>query len=399
MAKRLVYLCDWLPPDFGAVGQYALLEARDWAKRGFAVTLVGLASRAAANGPVEQVGEGSVEIVRVQRPTYRKYRFIQRLIWTIVSNLALLRAGFRKMRAADAVVFTGSPPLMLHFIAPLNLLLRRRLIYRIMDFHPECLIAERGRSGLLLGALLRLTYFWRRRIDRFEVLGVDQADRLRAIGITNERIELKPISSPVAFPRGLDPLPIPQELDGCSGVILYSGNWGVAHDDDTFIEAYTRYVAESKQPLRFWINATGAKADRVEHELHARGVPVHRSRLVPLDELPKLLIAADLHLITLRDAFVGYVLPSKIHACIESGKRVLFVGSARSDVHRLAAALVPPDRYCRVDVGDVDGLVAGLTAFELAVATDRKMGGRPGDMQIDRDPAPATRAALKIAAR
>ncbi len=42
---------------------------------------------------------------------------------------------------------------------------------------------------------------------------------------------------------------------------------------------------------------------------------------VPLEQLPPLLIAADVHLITLRDAFVGYVLPSKVHACIEFRKK------------------------------------------------------------------------------
>jgi hypothetical protein len=26
VSKRLVYLCDWLPPDLGAVGQYAVLS-------------------------------------------------------------------------------------------------------------------------------------------------------------------------------------------------------------------------------------------------------------------------------------------------------------------------------------------------------------------------------------
>ena len=81
------------------------------------------------------------------------------------------------------VLFTGSPPLMLHFIAPLNLLLRKKLIYRITDFHPECLIAERGRAGFILGLLLRLTQFWRRRVDQFEVLGFDQARRLAECGI------------------------------------------------------------------------------------------------------------------------------------------------------------------------------------------------------------------------
>ena len=201
------------------------------------------------------------------------------------------------------------------------LLLRKRLIYRIMDFHPECLIAERGRSGLLLRGLLRLTYFWRRRVDTFEVLGLDQARRLTDIGIAEERIRLKPNPSPVTFAPGLAPLPLPDELRGGSGVILYSGNWGVAHDENTFIEAYSEYFRQSKRGLRFWLNATGAKADRVERELRSRGVPVYRSSLVPLEDLPRLLLAADVHLVTLRDPFVGYVLPSKIHACIEFGKK------------------------------------------------------------------------------
>jgi hypothetical protein len=371
MSKRLVYICDWLPPEFGAVGQYAMLEARDWAKRGFAVTLVGLTSGASSRGSAEPVGGGSVEIVRVHRRQYQKQRFIDRLIWTIASNLALLHAAFSAMRAADLVLFTGSPPLMVHFIAPLNVVLRRRLIYRIMDFHPECLIAERGKSGLLLGALLRLTYFWRRRIDMFEVLGQDQAQRLREIGIADSRIEIRPNPSPVAFPPGLVPLPLPKELQGGSGVLLYSGNWGVAHDESTFIESYARYVAGSSNPLRLWINATGAKADRVERELSARGVPFFRSHLVPLEQLPGLLIAADVHLITLRDAFVGYVLPSKIHACIASDKHILFIGSQASDVHRLAAEPQSAGRYRRVDVGDVEGGVVALKCLEGELATNR----------------------------
>ena len=302
----------------------------------------------------------------------RSSGFFKRLIWTIAANLALLRGAFAAMRVADLVVFTGSPPLMLHFIAPLNIVLRRRLVYRIMDFHPECLIAERGKSGFFLQALLRLTHFWRRRIDAFEVLGQDQAQRLHEIGIAERRIEIKPNPSPVVFPTGLAPLPLPRELQGGGGVILYSGNWGVAHDEDTFIEAYARYVAGSRNPLRLWINATGTKADRVERELRARGLPFYRSHLVPLEQLASLLIAVDVHLVTLRDAFVGYVLPSKIHACIESGRRILFIGSQASDVHRLARASLAGGRYRRVDVGDVEGASAALKCLEQGVAMERE---------------------------
>ena len=85
----------------------------------------------------------------------------------------------------------------------------------------------------------------------------------------------------------------------------------MAHDEATFIEACTRYARQSPRGLKFWLNATGAKADRVEQELRSRGVPIYRSKLVPLDELPRLLITADVHLITLRDRFVGYVWQAK----------------------------------------------------------------------------------------
>jgi hypothetical protein len=387
--KRLVYICDWLPPDFGAVGQYAVLFARQWASEGWAVTLVGLTSGQSKRQAVEPVGDGSFEVFRIHRRTYKKQNFLARLVWTIVSNILLLGSAFTAMRRADAVLFTGSPPLMLHFIAPLNVLLRKRLIYRITDFHPECLIAERGRSGLILGLLLRVTRFWRRRVDAFEVLGLDQSRRLAESGIAEARVRLKRDPSPVAFAPGIIPLPLPKELRGGAGVILYSGNWGVAHDENTFIDAYARYYHQAKRGLRFWLNATGAKADRVERELRARGVPIHRSSLVPLEDLSRVLVAADVHLITLRDPFVGYVLPSKIHACIESGKRVLFVGSERSDIHLLTRRALPSGQYHRVDVGDVDGLVGALHATERAVASGRRSGVPQMDQctSVDRIPA------------
>lgn len=367
MTKRLVYICDWLPPDFGAVGQYAVMFARQWASEGWNVTLVGLTSGAKGCQGAEHVGAGSLEILRIHRRTYQKQKFVARLTWTVISNLMLLAAAFGAMRQADAVLFTGSPPLMVHFIAPLNLLLRKKLIYRITDFHPECLIAERGQAGVVLGLLLRLTHVWRRQVDEFEVLGLDQARRLTQAGIPQARIRLKRDPSPVVFQSGLVPLPLPDQLRGGAGVILYSGNWGVAHDEATFIEAYTRYGQESPGGLKFWLNATGAKADRVEQDFRACGVPIYRSKLVPLDELPRLLTAVDVHLITLRDAFVGYVLPSKVHACIKSGKAILFIGNEASDVHLLANQ-AGGDRYSRVEVGDVDGLVNALHALERSVA-------------------------------
>ena len=63
-------------------------------------------------------------------------------------------------------------------------------------------------------------------------------------------------------------------------------------------------------------------------------------------QLASLLITPDAHLITLSDAFVGYVLPSKVHGCVASNKPILFIGSDRSDVHRLCL-----DSAARYDTG------------------------------------------------
>src|SRR5262249_60072622 len=106
--QRLVYICDWLPPNFGAVGQYAMLSAREWASQGWAVTLVGLTSEESILESAKSVGQGTIEIVRVHRPIYDKQRFGARFVWTVVSNLLLLRAAFGALKKTDAVLFTGS---------------------------------------------------------------------------------------------------------------------------------------------------------------------------------------------------------------------------------------------------------------------------------------------------
>ena len=54
---RLVSICDWLPPDFGAVGNMQCSLPRI-AQSGWAVMLVALASGEPRREAIEPVGEG-----------------------------------------------------------------------------------------------------------------------------------------------------------------------------------------------------------------------------------------------------------------------------------------------------------------------------------------------------
>ena len=321
--------------------------------------LAGLSST--ADSLVEETAGGrAVRIVRLRTSLYDRANFRSRALWTARTDLRLVWRLRRELRAADEVLFTGSPPFLIQLLVPLKRCsLRQRLTYRITDFHPECLMAGMERVPAALRLFHRWTVALRRRVDGFEVLGEDQRRRLLEIGIPPERIVLRRDASPVEIPPGTEPLERPAGAAG-RAVLLYSGNFGVAHDHETFVEGYRRHHREGSGRVALWLNATGAKADRVEEILRREGLPVHRSRPVPLALLPRLLVTPDAHLITLRDGFVGYVLPSKVYGCIRFGKRVLFVGSAGSDVHLLGSRDLPAGRYRRVDVGDPAGVAHAL---------------------------------------
>jgi len=357
--RRIVIIADWLPPDFGAVGQYMQLRALALAEQGHEVTLVGLAAGTGSKVH-RKAGKGTLTEIRLSARPVPRSSLLSRMLWTIGTNLRLILAAFGPLRAADGILFTGSPPFLIHLLVPLKLLWRGRLIYRITDFHPECLIAARDTPSRALGLLLELTNFWRRRVDCFEVLGEDQRRRLRATGVPAGRIALVRDGSPVTFASEGPVERLPEDLAG-KCVLLYSGNYGVAHEIETVARGYELHHKEGSGRVRLWLSATGAGADEIAGRFAAAGLPFHRSAPVPLEKLAGLLRSPSAHLVTLRDPFVGYVMPSKIYACLESQKPVLFVGSADSDIDLLARSA--PSGYWRVSCGDFRGFAAALEAL------------------------------------
>jgi hypothetical protein len=367
---RILILCDWLPPDFGAVGQYALAYGRQLAGAGHQVTLVGLSSQASSEA-IEESQPGRLTVQRVARPIYNKSSTLRRAAWTLTSNLLLLWRARSELRHADELQFTGSPPYLIHFVMPMARLLRVRTRYRITDFHPECSMAEYQRVPAWLALIHGITVYWRRRVDTIEIIAEDQRPRLLAQSIAPERIELRRDASPVQFTPGLPPARTPEPLRGRK-LLLYSGNWGVAHDADTLVQGLIQFEAQRPRTVGLWLNATGSRADAVERQLRGL-VACARTGPVPLEQLAGVLIAADVHVICLRDAFVGYVLPSKVYACIESRRPILFIGSEQSDVHLLctAAAQAGTLAYRRVAVGDAQGVSVAIDEL-LAMADEQR---------------------------
>jgi hypothetical protein len=347
---KVVYLCDWLPPDFGAVGQLELQKAREDARSGIVVTLIGFNSRCNSE-EIDSEGSGKLVVRRIHRPLYDRSAWIRRALWTLSSNLLLIWHSRREIYQADEIRFTGSPPYLLHFVMPVAWILGKRTRYRISDFHPECLIADLGRSPWWIKPIHALTQFWRRRVTLFEVLGEDQKRRLVEQGIPEERVQLKRDTTPILI-TGKERGSFRPAGMRTRFTVMYSGNWGRAHESDTLIQAFRNLAPETKSRIALWLNCVGKEAQHVFDSLGSEpGLMVHFTKPAPLDDLPELLASSDCQLITLKDAFVGYVLPSKVYGCIASGKPILYIGSQDSDVHKLCVERAGHGYY-QVNCGD-----------------------------------------------
>src|SRR5690348_1817479 len=99
-----LYICDWLPPDFGAVGQYSLIFARELAKDGKRVVLAGLSSHGREDTE-ENYGTGHLRILKLPAKPYAKTKFGTRLLWTVKVNTGLVLGLWRELRAAEEVRF------------------------------------------------------------------------------------------------------------------------------------------------------------------------------------------------------------------------------------------------------------------------------------------------------
>jgi hypothetical protein len=89
MSSQPFHVVDWLPPDFGAVGQYGAIFARDLAVGGRDVRLIGLATGDDSTTREVLANEKIFRETRIHASAYTKGSFISRLLWTFGLTSAL----------------------------------------------------------------------------------------------------------------------------------------------------------------------------------------------------------------------------------------------------------------------------------------------------------------------
>jgi glycosyltransferase involved in cell wall biosynthesis len=252
-------------------------------------------------------------------------------------------------------IFVGltDPPLVA-LIALLGSRLKRgRTVYWVQDLFPDVAISlgTFREGGLVARTARRIARFVEDRCDLLIALGPAMKRRLEQRGVRGERVQVihnwADSSSIRPVERSANPFVAEHGLAD-RFIVLYSGNAGRAHTFDAVIEAMCALSADD----RFVFIFIGDGHRMPELREAARRQALTNALFldyVPRAQLAYSLPAASVSLVTEDPRVIGQMLPSKTYAILASGRPIVFVGSAASDVATIikesqAGLAVEPDR-------------------------------------------------------
>ena len=347
-----------------------------WAKLGWRVHVLCGSEQYSTTGdePAEDPRRHGVLIRKVPRflgGNVREARILHQL-WFCAAALPYLLFGGRP----QAIVAQTNPPIAVVLLALVATLRRRPLIIIAQDIYPEVLLAHgmlkpRARLARLLTAVFGWAY---RRASAVVSLGPRMRARLIEKGVSNDRIWKISnwATGETAIVHGNQNALLTEWRLRESFVLVYSGNFGAAHDCDTLLRGFAQ-ARELVPELRLVIIGTGiriAEARRWVDRLRLEESVAFKS-FVPFALLPQTFGVADLGVVTLQSGFDGLVVPSKLLGNMARAIPTLYIGPEGSDV----------DVYIResgggltVANGDVDGYARDVAEVVKHPERLREMG-------------------------
>ena len=387
---RITVLCPHFDPDLAPTGVVMSRIAYELVERGHRLHVV-TALPWYLEHDVEPGWEG--QLVRSERTEWGRISRVHPFPTDKrdIPARALAFGGFTALatvvgaaaRERPDVVLAMSPPLTLGPAGRAIAMARRvPLVFNIQDVFPDVAVE----LGLLSGRRVIAAARWLERrsyrsSDAVTVLSDDLADNLRAkIGhglrgraADAERAKVRVIPNFVDTQR-IRPGDRDNEYRRDHGlvgarVVMYAGNVGFSQSLDLVIEAARRF-GSSHPDVVFVINGGGSA--RPELERRAEGLRnVRFVDMQPVERLPQLLAAADVHVVPLRTGLARSSVPSKLYSILAAGRPVVASVDEGTEVARTveragAGLAVPPD--------DPDAF-AGAVA---AVLDDRAAADRMG---------------------
>jgi colanic acid biosynthesis glycosyl transferase WcaI len=375
--RRILFINQYYWPDHASTAQHLADLAESLAQEGYDCHVVcsrGAYQGASANLPGEERHNG-VTIHRLPASALGRRNTLCRLAdYLSFYLLALLHS--LALPKFDVVATLTTPPL----IGLVGTVLRRLKgsvhVCWSMDLHPDAslVLGRMSARNPMARTLARLSNLVYRRADKVVVLGPYMADRVGGKQVRPDRLATIPVWSrrDEVYPLPRDDHPLRKALGlGEKFVIMYSGNHGLAHAFEEFLEAARRL---SRDPgIVFLFVGDGPRRAEVVAAKERSGLEnVVLLDYFPRAELFRSLSLADVHLISMRREMTGVVVPGKLYGAMASGRPTVFVGPEHCEP---ADTIRESGCGFTIRLGDVNALVESLTHL----ASDPELAGRLGD--------------------
>jgi colanic acid biosynthesis glycosyl transferase WcaI len=251
------------------------------------------------------------------------------------------------------------------------------VLYWVMDLNPDQLIAlgrlaPNSLAARFLDAIGRLVL---RRADRIVVLDRFMADRIRSkVSLRVEPAIIPPWAHEAEIGASQDAAGFRtrHRLTG-RFVVMYSGNHTTSNPLTTVLEAAVRLRDDDR--IRFVFVGGGMGKKEVEDYRERYGLKNLLSLpYQPLAVLGDVLRTADLHVVSLGNAMVGIIHPSKVYGAMAAERPVLFLGPAPSHISELLDQHRFGWQVAHGDVAAAESLIRRLAAAPAAELA--QSGGR-----------------------
>lgn len=332
---RILLLNEYFPPDTSATAKMAAAVVDALAEHHDVVVLCGRPSYDPSERHpfyfLRREKRGRVVVERVGSTTFPRHRMLRRVLnYLSYVTLAVPRA---LMIRADVVLAMTDPPFQGIVGAFVAWLKRRPFVYNIRDLYPEMVI-----SGEIVRPA-RWVRFWEklhrwalRRAARVIVLGDDTRERILAKGTDPGNVIV--VRDGARIPEAIVNRTHPVTRDVRSGypfVVLHAGNLGFYGAWGTVVKAARMLNGDG---VGFVFVGDGAARSQVEAS--AEGCKAIRFLpFRPADQVPYVLAAGDIHLLTIRRGLEGVVVPSKLYPILAAGRPVLVLAHEESDAARV----------------------------------------------------------------